>query len=114
MKLTAGEKKHIDWLDTEWTVALAVASMSVRSNSKLIGCDRIREPLAIKAALLGAAYTDADKSFVAPAEAGEPIVGTQEILDAAFAAAVEPVREKMKKKPTRKRPRKVIAQEAAL
>ena len=103
MKLTAGEKKHIDWLDSEWTIALAAASMSVRSNGKLIGCDRIRVPLAIKAALFATSCPDADNSFVPPAEAGEPIVGTQEILDAAFVAAVEAVREKMKKKPTRKK-----------
>lgn len=81
------EQQHIDSLG-ERRAAIAAASLSIRQDSKLVGLDKIRGPMAIAAALKATGCPD-HEGFVIPKEAGPPMSGIQEFVDAAFIAAVE-------------------------
>ena len=78
----------MDDLGPRWERALAAASLSVRLQPKLVGLDKIREPLAVRAALRATGCEVCD-GFVIPKEAGPPMPGIQDIVDAAFADAVK-------------------------
>jgi hypothetical protein len=87
MRLKPTEERHIKSLGDKWSRALAAASMSIRTDSKLVGLDKIRQPLAIVAALKATGAADRE-GFVIPKSAGPPHYGIQEVVDAAFHAAV--------------------------
>jgi hypothetical protein len=87
MRLKAPEQEHIAAVGDRWAAILAATTLSVRQNSKLVGLDKIREPLATQAALKATGYEI--PGFFIPKAAGGAYVGTQEVVDAAFAAAVE-------------------------
>ena len=82
------EREHVSAVGPKrWAVVLAATSLSVRQNSKLIGLDKIREPLAVQAALKATGY--GNQIFQLPFTAGKPVAETQTVTDAAFAAAAE-------------------------
>lgn len=83
------EANFIDANKERFAAALAKASMSVRSNSRLIGLDKIREPLAFQAALRALNFEGALPGFAIPKTAGKPTQAMQDIVDEAFKAAVE-------------------------
>jgi hypothetical protein len=87
MRLKPTEEQHIKSLGDKWSRALAAASMSVRTDSKLVGLDKIRQPLAIVATLKATGAADRE-CFVIPKNAGSFDYGIQEVVDAAFQAAV--------------------------
>ena len=88
MHIKKSEQTHMDGLGRKWDTALAAASLSARTNPKLVGLDKIRVPLATYAALKATGCPDHD-GFVIPKEAGQPTIELQEIVDTAYAAAVE-------------------------
>jgi hypothetical protein len=83
------EKRHIKDAGQRFNRALALATLCVRQDRRLTGLDRIREPLAYKAALRATGYEDA--RFVVPTAAGRPHAGINaivaEVFDRAVAAA---------------------------
>ena len=87
MRIKKSEQTHIDGLGDKWTRALAKASLSVRLNPKLVGLDKIREPLATRAALKATGAPGID-GFCIPETAGIPMREMQDIVDAAFTEAV--------------------------
>lgn len=86
MKLKTSEQEHIKALGHNWSRVLAAASLSVRLDPKLVGLDKIRAPLAIRAALKATGCADCE-GFVVPKDAGPSVAGFQKICDAAFEAA---------------------------
>ena len=83
------EQEHIKELGERWPAALAAASLSVRTNPKLVGLDKIRRPLAEAAALRA---TGADvPCFTVPFSAGGHPAQIQGIVDVAFADAIKAV-----------------------
>lgn len=83
------EANFIEANKHRFATALAKASMSIRTNSRLVGLDKIREPMAFAAALRALDFEGAASGFAIPKGAGEPTQAMQDIVDAAFAAAVE-------------------------
>lgn|GEM_PF-3275517 len=83
------EHDHIQKLGARWAPVLAATSLSVRQESKLVGLDKIRIPLATTAALKATLCPDAPPVFTVPAIAGKHPEVIQEIVDTAFAKAVE-------------------------
>lgn len=97
MAIKTSERKHIETLGRRWSDALAAASLSIRLNPKLIGLDKIRDPLALAATLKATGCPDHD-GFVIPKGAGEPTREMQDVVDAAFALAVEVAQIKFKER----------------
>lgn len=92
MRIKKSEQKHMDELGDKFKRELAAASLVVRTNPKLVGLDKIREPLAIAAALNATGCPD-HQGFVIPKEAGPPMPGIQDIVDTAFKDAIAAARE---------------------
>lgn len=93
MRIKKAEEAHIKECKV-WSAALAAATMSVRTNTKLIGLDKIREPLAFQAALRATGCPDMPEGFILPAHGVG--VHTQEIIEvcaAAYDAALEAARD---------------------
>jgi len=91
MRTKKKEEEFVKAHESRFNAALAKATMSVRQDARFVGLNKIREPLAYRAALKATGYPDAD-AFAVPKEAGEPNVGVQEACDQAFEAAVEAAR----------------------
>lgn len=91
MKISSAAQDHIKALGPKWDRALAIASMSVRQNSKLIGLDKSRQPLAIAAALAGTGW-EATQGFAIPGAAGAGNAELQGVVDAEFISASDKVR----------------------
>ena len=85
---------HIKTVGAKWPAALAAASMSVRTNSRLVGLDKIRLPLAEQAALRATGMPGV-MGFCIPSAAGGPANEIQSVVDQAFVDAVEAVRDAM-------------------
>lgn len=88
MRIKKSETDHMQKLGARWERAVAAATLSVRTDPKLVGLDKIRLPLAIAAALKATGAPGHD-GFVIPKEAGPPHAGIQDVVDAAFVAAYE-------------------------
>jgi len=88
---TETERKFIKERQQAYGRALAAAAMSVRSNSKLVGADRIRTPMAERAALKALACPGVN-GFEVPSGAGPVAPAFLEIIQAAFADAVAAAR----------------------
>lgn len=93
MRIKKPEELHIKALGENWPRALAIASLSIRQNSKLVGLDKIRDPMAVCAALKATGCPD-HEGFVIPKSAGDPHIG-QEIVDGAYADAVKAITDKL-------------------
>jgi len=91
MRKKKSEEKHIEENKTVFARALSAATFSVRSNPHLVGLDKIREPVAFCAALKATGYPCEIDGFALASEprAGEPYKETQEIVDAAYRAALD-------------------------
>lgn len=85
VRTTEAEKDHIKLMGVRWGSVLAATTFSVRQNAKFIGLDKIREPLAYKAALKATGYDI--PAFTIPFNAGKAAF-CQDIADEAFGAAV--------------------------
>jgi hypothetical protein len=94
MRAKKADDEHIKKLGERWPEAVAAASLSVRTNTKLVGLDKIRNDLVLQAAF-HATGLEGHEGFVAPRSAGKPTQEMQDIIDAAFADAVTAVREKL-------------------
>ena len=86
-KLKTSEREHIKGLGSKWDAALAAAIMSVRREPKLVGLDKIREPMAYCAALKATGCPGHD-GFVVPANAGTGTIEMEDIVNAAYTRAV--------------------------
>lgn len=95
MRIKKSEQKHMEALGPRWSQAVAAASLVIRMSPKLMGLDKIREPMAISAALCATGCGGHD-GFVIPANAGQPTQEMQDIIDHTYAAAVEAARKKMR------------------
>jgi len=84
----SSEADHIKRLGAWWNTALAATTMSVRQNAKLVGLDKIREPIAMQAALKATGCKSV-MGFNLPKNAGEPFRDIEDLVNSAFAAAVE-------------------------
>lgn len=70
--------------------ALTAATIAARQDSRLVGLDKIREPLAWHAALKAIGYEDNGvplTGFAVPPSAGTVTTEIQEVADSVFAAA---------------------------
>lgn len=85
--MTEKEREFIKERSLDWARALAAASLSVRANNKLVGADRIRGPLAERAALKALGCPGVNR-FELPASAGPVTPPFLEIIQAVFADAV--------------------------
>ena len=87
------EKKHIERNQHAYTVALAAATRSVREDAHFVGLDKIRVPIAKRAALkaIGFEFHDED-SWRLPASAGQDFKKTQDLVEAAYRAALNAAR----------------------
>jgi hypothetical protein len=85
--MKTSEREHIEAVGDRWPAILAATNLSVRQNAKLVGLDKIRQPLAIQAALKATGF--GNQIFQLPYSAGKLYADMQTITDAAFAAAVE-------------------------
>jgi len=63
-KLTSKQKKHIKDRGAQFDNALARATMCVRSCGKLIGMEKVRAPIAWRAALAATGYPFETEGFV--------------------------------------------------
>lgn len=91
-KLTGAEKSHISAQGKKFDDALARATMCVRSCGKLTGLDKVRAPIAWKAALKATGYEFETDGFVLPASAGELTAEINDIAAELFVRAVEAAR----------------------
>lgn len=91
-KLTGPEKSHIRAQGSRFDAALARATMCVRSCDKLTGLDKVRAPIAWKAALKATGY-EFEAGFVLPSSAGELTAEINDIATELFDRAVEAARQ---------------------
>jgi hypothetical protein len=91
MAIKKSEHNHIEALGPKkWIRAHNAATRSVMRNDKMVGMDKIRMALAVKAALKGTGC-EGIAGFSVPSIAGTPNQAVQDIADAAFADAVDAV-----------------------
>lgn len=88
MRTNKAEEEFIKAHEDAFAVALSRVTISVRGNSAFVGLNKIREPLAYRAALKAIGY-EGINGFAIPKEAGAPVGDVQDIVDRAFAEAVE-------------------------
>jgi hypothetical protein len=67
--------------------------VSVRSHAALIGLDKIRKPIAHRAALKATGFPMTVDGCPLPVEAGQPYAETQLVVDEAYKAAVKAAQE---------------------
>lgn len=86
MKIKATEKEHIDAVGDRWHRVFAATTIAVRSSSKFTGLDKLREPMALQAALKATGF--GNPGLIIPRTAGDNRF-CQEIAGEVFADAVK-------------------------
>jgi len=92
---TSAEKAHIKKDGDRFATALAFATLAVRQDGRLTGLDRIREPLAFKAALRATGYEQA-RYVPPPVKPGGLPTDINEIAQLVFDRAVEAARDRLR------------------
>ena len=86
MRVKASEKEHIDAVGDRWPRVIAAVTIAVRSSPKFTGLDKVREPLALQAALKATGY--GNPGLILPRTAGDNRF-CQDVADEVFAEAVK-------------------------
>jgi hypothetical protein len=88
VKLSSKERRHIADKGKQFTDALARATMCVRSCGQLVGLEKVRAPIAWRAALTATGYEQDVDGMVFPKDF-EPTVEINEIAAELYVRAVK-------------------------
>lgn len=97
-KLSPKERKHVREHESEFFKALTAATFVIYKNTELVCMDKIRRPMALKAALKATGYDIV--GFMPPRDAGKPYIETVAVTDRLFDAALKAAVEALKPQET--------------